>query len=181
MDSVEFGGESRSKMARNWGSTDGFAEAQLRELGWREAASGSVAPRNVGRDFLSPASPDPPHDLHMISTCSDCSRETPASPRLTYKTRLDPGVESSAHPETSSSSETSLLHRFIDLPYREMDEKKSLQVADLHVEDSHEAGKVNALQADDQHEHQLTVGYVMKHHKHLVWWVFYWAMCAIGW
>ncbi|THX53846.1 putative maltose permease [Aureobasidium pullulans] len=62
-----------------------------------------------------------------------------------------------------------------------MDEKKAIEVADLHLEDSHEVAKNSALRADDELEHQLTVAYVVKHHKTLIWWTFYWAMCAVGW
>jgi hypothetical protein len=32
-----------------------------------------------------------------------------------------------------------------------------------------------------QQEHELTLQEVIKNHKVVVWWCFYWAMCAIGW
>ncbi|KAF2185327.1 maltose permease [Zopfia rhizophila CBS 207.26] len=34
---------------------------------------------------------------------------------------------------------------------------------------------------DNDLEHTLTLRDVFKYHKPLVWWCFYWAMCAIGW
>lgn len=62
-----------------------------------------------------------------------------------------------------------------------MDDKKTLEVADLHLEESHNMAKSGAIEADELHEHQLTVAHCLKHHKTLVWWIFYWAMCAVGW
>jgi hypothetical protein len=35
--------------------------------------------------------------------------------------------------------------------------------------------------ADNAEEHQLTFVEVWKHHKAMVWWCFYFAMCAVGW
>lgn len=34
---------------------------------------------------------------------------------------------------------------------------------------------------DNVHEHQLTFIEVAQHHKALIWWSFYFAMCAVGW
>jgi hypothetical protein len=34
---------------------------------------------------------------------------------------------------------------------------------------------------DNVHEHQLTFREVARHHKALIWWSFYFAMCAVGW
>jgi hypothetical protein len=34
---------------------------------------------------------------------------------------------------------------------------------------------------DNVTEHELTFMDVLKHHKMLIWWSFYFAMCAIGW
>jgi hypothetical protein len=34
---------------------------------------------------------------------------------------------------------------------------------------------------DNVHEHQLTFLEVARHHKALIWWSFYFAMCAVGW
>ena len=35
--------------------------------------------------------------------------------------------------------------------------------------------------ADNELEHELTIRYILKHHKALAGWAFFWAMCAIGW
>ena len=35
--------------------------------------------------------------------------------------------------------------------------------------------------ADVEAEHQLTFRDVWKHHKAIIGWSFFWAMCAIGW
>jgi hypothetical protein len=35
--------------------------------------------------------------------------------------------------------------------------------------------------ADVEAEHQLTFRAVWKNHKAIIWWSFFWAMCAIGW
>lgn len=37
------------------------------------------------------------------------------------------------------------------------------------------------LAIDNQLEQDLTLRYVLTHHKSLVAWTFYWALCAIGW
>jgi hypothetical protein len=34
---------------------------------------------------------------------------------------------------------------------------------------------------DTATEHDLTFMDVLKHHKMLIWWSFYFAMCAVGW
>ena len=34
---------------------------------------------------------------------------------------------------------------------------------------------------DNATEHELTFMDVLKNHKMLIWWSFYFAMCAIGW
>jgi hypothetical protein len=34
---------------------------------------------------------------------------------------------------------------------------------------------------DIEAEHQLTFRHVWKHHKAIIGWSFFWAMCAIGW
>jgi hypothetical protein len=41
--------------------------------------------------------------------------------------------------------------------------------------------KVNLAKADVKAEHQLTFRDVWKHHKAIIGWSFFWAMCAIGW
>jgi hypothetical protein len=35
--------------------------------------------------------------------------------------------------------------------------------------------------ADIEMEHQLTFRDVWKHHKAIIGWSFFWAMCAVGW
>jgi hypothetical protein len=32
-----------------------------------------------------------------------------------------------------------------------------------------------------QEEHDLTLKKVFREHKAIVWWCFFWAMCAVGW
>nr|XP_036579902.1 maltose permease [Colletotrichum truncatum]KAF6787658.1 maltose permease [Colletotrichum truncatum] len=44
----------------------------------------------------------------------------------------------------------------------------------------HDPKGADATAANDQ-EHDLTLREVMKNHKAVVWWCFYWAMAAIGW
>jgi hypothetical protein len=38
-----------------------------------------------------------------------------------------------------------------------------------------------SVAADNEEEHQLTFVDVWKHHKAMIWWSFYFAMCAVGW
>ena len=35
--------------------------------------------------------------------------------------------------------------------------------------------------ADNAEEHRLTFVEIWKHHKAMIWWSFYFAMCAVGW
>lgn len=37
------------------------------------------------------------------------------------------------------------------------------------------------LAVDDSLEHEITVKYMITHHKTLIFWVLWWATCAIGW
>lgn len=37
------------------------------------------------------------------------------------------------------------------------------------------------LAIDENQEHDLTLKYVLKHHKRLILWTFFWALCSIGW
>ncbi|KAE9373956.1 general substrate transporter [Stipitochalara longipes BDJ] len=41
--------------------------------------------------------------------------------------------------------------------------------------------KFGLATADIDTEHQLTLGHVWKHHKAIIGWSFFWAMCAVGW
>jgi hypothetical protein len=41
--------------------------------------------------------------------------------------------------------------------------------------------KLSLAKADVEAEHQLTFRDVWKHHKAIIGWSFFWAMCAIGW
>ena len=41
--------------------------------------------------------------------------------------------------------------------------------------------KQDKIAADIELEHELTVRDVLRNHKGLVWWCFYWAMAAVGW
>ena len=41
--------------------------------------------------------------------------------------------------------------------------------------------KLSLARADIETEHQLTFRDVWKHHKAIIGWSFFWAMCAIGW
>jgi hypothetical protein len=38
-----------------------------------------------------------------------------------------------------------------------------------------------SVDRDNATEHELTFMDVLKHHKMLIWWSFYFAMCAVGW
>ncbi|RXG50444.1 hypothetical protein VDGE_04820 [Verticillium dahliae] len=46
---------------------------------------------------------------------------------------------------------------------------------------SHDDTKEGMSTSANQQEHELTLKTVFKHHKAVIWWCFYWAMCAIGW
>ncbi|SPO00321.1 related to maltose permease [Cephalotrichum gorgonifer] len=46
---------------------------------------------------------------------------------------------------------------------------------------SHHDAKDEATASAAQEEHDLTLSHVMGNHKAVVWWCFYWAMCAVGW
>ncbi|CRK30939.1 hypothetical protein BN1723_003692 [Verticillium longisporum] len=46
---------------------------------------------------------------------------------------------------------------------------------------SHHDTKEGMSTSANQQEHELTLKTVFKHHKAVIWWCFYWAMCAIGW
>lgn len=38
-----------------------------------------------------------------------------------------------------------------------------------------------SLTADAETESNYTVRYILRHHKGLCWWCFFWAMTSIGW
>ena len=46
---------------------------------------------------------------------------------------------------------------------------------------SHHETKPSAAADAVQEEHDLTLSKVFKEHKAVVWWCFFWAMCAVGW
>jgi hypothetical protein len=51
-----------------------------------------------------------------------------------------------------------------------------------HVEPvAHSDVKPTLPNADIDQEHQLTFRDAWKHHKAIIGWSFFWAMCAIGW
>lgn len=41
--------------------------------------------------------------------------------------------------------------------------------------------KASQIATDNELEHDLTLKYVLAHHKALIGWIFFWALCAIGW
>lgn len=51
-----------------------------------------------------------------------------------------------------------------------------------HIEPvAHNDLKTSFAKANIDQEHQLTFRDVWKHHKAIIGWSFFWAMCAIGW
>lgn len=42
-------------------------------------------------------------------------------------------------------------------------------------------GRRGSVAMDNVLEHELTFMEVAKNHKMLIWWSFYFAMCAVGW
>lgn len=61
------------------------------------------------------------------------------------------------------------------------------QMTDVHLEetDHHDVAPENerraSVAADNVLEHELTFMDVARNHKMLIWWCFYFAMCAVGW
>jgi hypothetical protein len=53
------------------------------------------------------------------------------------------------------------------------------KVGHLHAMSDYE--RHQSVVADTNLEHELTFKDVLRNHKRLVWWCFYFAMCAIGW
>ena len=49
---------------------------------------------------------------------------------------------------------------------------------DHHIDNE---GRRGSVAKDNAAEHELTFIEVAKHHKMLIWWSFYFAMCAVGW
>ncbi|KAH6689914.1 general substrate transporter [Plectosphaerella plurivora] len=37
------------------------------------------------------------------------------------------------------------------------------------------------VDSDNQREHEMTLGFVAKNHPKIIWWSFFWCMCAVGW
>ena len=46
---------------------------------------------------------------------------------------------------------------------------------------SHHDGKDGLTSSALQEEHEITLREVFKKHRLIIWWCFYWAMCAVGW
>lgn len=47
--------------------------------------------------------------------------------------------------------------------------------------DHEDHSRRGSVARDTATEHDLTFIDVLKHHKMLIWWAFYFAMCAVGW
>lgn len=47
--------------------------------------------------------------------------------------------------------------------------------------ESRDEKRNNSISEDARLEHNLTLRQVLKHHKPLAAWTFFWALCAIGW
>jgi hypothetical protein len=62
-------------------------------------------------------------------------------------------------------------------------EKDSSNFSTDHAEHSTVADSARrvSIVADNEEEHRLTFADIWKHHKAIIWWSFYFAMCAIGW
>lgn len=41
--------------------------------------------------------------------------------------------------------------------------------------------EIRLVERDNEQEHSLTLGYVARHHPKILWWSFFWCMCAVGW
>lgn len=54
-------------------------------------------------------------------------------------------------------------------------------MTDVVATASHHDGKEGLSSLANQQEHNLTLKTVFTNHKAVVWWCFYWAMCAVGW
>jgi hypothetical protein len=53
------------------------------------------------------------------------------------------------------------------------------RTADAHSFENE--GRRGSVAKDAVAEHELKFMDVLKHHKMLIWWSFYFAMCAVGW
>lgn len=67
-----------------------------------------------------------------------------------------------------------------------MEKKTSVntQHEELAIDNHFKASDVQdgaQLAIDENQEHELTVKYVLRHHKRLILWTFFWALCSIGW
>lgn len=60
-----------------------------------------------------------------------------------------------------------------------LEQQNSAQPVDLVAE--HHDHKHDGETAANQQEHDLTLAEAFRNHKTLIWWCFYWAMCAVGW
>jgi len=50
-----------------------------------------------------------------------------------------------------------------------------------HADQSDGAERRASVVKDNIKEHELTFRDVARNHKMLIWWSFYFAMCAVGW
>jgi hypothetical protein len=66
---------------------------------------------------------------------------------------------------------------------QEMEKTMPTDVAQVErTAESENGDKVEAkIAADTSLEQELSVKYMLKHHKKLIAWTFFWATCAIGW
>lgn len=58
--------------------------------------------------------------------------------------------------------------------------EQSVSHHDQQAAEQHDT-KNGATSSALQQERDLTLQEVFKKHKAVVWWCFYWAMCAVGW
>lgn len=51
----------------------------------------------------------------------------------------------------------------------------------LHIEKSLTPTKASeAIAADNAGEHSMTIGHVLRHHPKIIFWAFFWSLCAVG-
>jgi hypothetical protein len=64
-----------------------------------------------------------------------------------------------------------------------MDKSQAVEHIDMpaHKASSDNDGRLDGMAEDNIAEHDLTIRDVFKNHKMLLWWSFYFAMCAVGW
>lgn len=62
-----------------------------------------------------------------------------------------------------------------------MDDKDTSSISQAEKLEKTNSSKFQGVLEDNAIEHELTFKHVIRNHKALVWWCFYFAMCAIGW